>query len=73
MVHLVTLKAPNPNGVRLLVSSDQPGFQLYTPPDFTSVAIEPSQFVDAPNNPQFPSINLAPGMSRIQRTDYRFE
>lgn len=70
MVHLVTLKSPS--GVHLFVSSDQPGFQLYTPPDFSSVAIEPSQFVDAPNNPHFPTINLPPGMSRIQRTDYSF-
>ncbi len=71
MKELVRVTAPDV-GV-LVVGGDQPGFQLYTPGGFGSVAIEPSGYVDAPNNDNFPSIELKPGCSKTQRMSFKFE
>lgn len=69
--------------VKLEVSSNQPGFQIYTSNGFSgdppllfakhgSIAIEPSQYIDAGNNSKFPSINLQPGQTRSQQVSYKF-
>lgn len=66
---------------RMIVRSNQPGFQVYTAnhfgvdvsPSFESfgaVAVEPSIMVDAANNANFPTIVLSPGDSRTQVISY---
>lgn len=77
---VATVESPR---VMLEVVSNQPGFQIYTsngfsgdPPNWFakqgSVAIEPSQYIDAGNNGKFPSVSLAPGRTRSQRIIYKF-
>lgn len=77
---LVTVSSPK---MQLDVLSDQPGFQCYTangmngsgPGRFAqhgSIAIEPSEYIDAGNHRNFPSIVLHPGQTRLQRTVYKF-
>lgn len=61
------------NAPTLVVESDHPGFQVYTPDGFGSVAIEPSGYVDAPNNPNFPSIVVKPGCTTKSTMRFRFE
>lgn len=83
---LVTVVGP-PNDsdscVELVVSSDQPGFQMYTGNFFDGsldqgfakcgcVAIEPSGFNDAANQPKFPTAELAPSQTRQQVIRYNF-
>lgn len=66
---------------RLIVRSNQPGFQLYTANHFGAdvdpgfkafgaVAVEPSIMVDAANNAHFPTTMLSPGDSRTQVISY---
>lgn len=79
---LVSLKEPSSTW-SLHVHSNQPGFQVYTgngfPPEsgegfaqFGSVAIEPSEFIDAPNQTEFPSTLLDVGQTRTQIIQYQF-
>lgn len=75
MQDVVTLKDEK-SGRTMVVSSDQPGVQIYTGnwlsgspknhsgrsyEDYEGVAIEMQGFPDAPNKPQFPSQLLKPG------------
>jgi aldose 1-epimerase len=77
------------SGLRLEVSSTEPGMQLYTgskiggrPADgllgrpyeaFGGFCFEAQCWADAPNHPHFPSILLRPGETYAQETHYRFE
>lgn len=82
--HVVTIVAPTEDdlAVQLVVCSNQPGFQVYTANGFDgsgdgsfakfgSIAIEPNWFVDAPNHENFGSIELHPGMTRKQITQFK--
>lgn len=77
------ITAPSSGGesVSMTVLTDMPGFQFYTPKGFDegqpfkkfgSFAVEPSEFIDAPNHENFPSITLKPGCLRNQETVYKF-
>lgn len=84
LAELVTVVGPTlPSGasIELKVSSNQPGFQMYSanhfdasPPakyaKFGSLAIEPSGFIDACNQPSFPTIELKPDETRRQVIRY---
>lgn len=70
-------------GVQLDVLTNQPGVQIYTangmngssPQGFDkygSLAIEPSEFVDAGNHDNFPPCALKPAESRRQIITYKF-
>lgn len=86
MQSLVTVRAPSGEhgtGVEMEVVSNQPGFQMYTANGFDgsgpggfeqygSVAVEPSGYIDAGNNDQFPTIALEPSQTRRQIIAYRF-
>lgn len=63
------------------VLTNMPGFQFYTPSGFAegqpfrkfgSFAVEPSEFIDAPNNANFPPITLDPNKTRDQHIVYKF-
>lgn len=82
--HAVTFLVPqdDESAIQLEVYTNQPGFQLYTANAFDgsgvgsfekygSIAVEPSGFIDAPNHINFPSVELQPGMTRRQVTQYR--
>jgi aldose 1-epimerase len=82
MVHLVSVTAPS-SCIRMDVSSNQPGFQMYSADGFDgtghlafakkgSLAIEPSGYIDACNHSEFPSIFLKPGQYKEQTTMFRF-
>lgn len=75
-------------GRRLLVSSDQPGVQIYTGnwlagspenrsgrsyEDYEGVAIEMQGFPDAPNKPEFPSQLLKAGESYDRKIVFAFD
>lgn len=83
---VVTLKEPE-SGRKLVVSSDQPGVQIYTGnwldgsplnrsgkpyKDYEGVAIEMQGFPDAPNKPQFPSQLLKAGEEYLRRIKFTF-
>ena len=73
-------------GVAMDVYTDQPGVQLFTPPDFTymtgkggvkyglypAFCLETQHFADAMNHPHFPSIVLQAGEVFSSETIYRF-
>ncbi|NLI54791.1 MAG: galactose mutarotase [Clostridiales bacterium] len=73
-------------GVAMDVYTDQPGVQLFTPPDFSymigkggepygirpAFCLETQHFADAMNNPHFPSIVLRAGEVFSSETIYRF-
>ncbi len=73
-------------GIAMDVYTDQPGVQLFTPPDFSymtgkggvqygkhpAFCLETQHFADAMNNPQFPSIVLHAGEIFSSETVYRF-
>ena len=73
-------------GVAMDVYTDQPGIQLFTPPDFSYMAgkggvqygvnpafcLETQHFADAMNHPNFPSIVLQAGEVFSSETIYRF-
>ncbi|MBN1241498.1 MAG: galactose mutarotase [Spirochaetales bacterium] len=55
------------SGRRLEVASNAPGFVFYSG-DFAGCAgfcVEPSEFPDAPNRPEFPSSLIMPGTARV--------
>lgn len=75
------------NGVRLYISTTEPGLQVYNgsglPSDgpsalpgqiiapFAGIALEPQGWPDAPNHPHFPTISLVAGAEYRQQTCYR--
>jgi aldose 1-epimerase len=73
-------------GIAMDVYTDQPGVQLFTPPDFSymtgkggvkygprpAFCLETQHFADAMNNPHFPSIVLHAGEIFSSETIYRF-
>jgi aldose 1-epimerase len=73
-------------GIAMDVYTDQPGVQLFTPPDFSymtgkggvkygprpAFCLETQHFADAMNNPHFPSIILHAGEIFSSETVYRF-
>ena len=73
-------------GIAMDVYTDQPGVQLFTPPDFSymtgkggvkygprpAFCLETQHFADAMNNPHFPSIILRAGEIFSSETIYRF-
>lgn len=76
------------SGRRLVVSTDQPGVQVYTGnwlsgcpagksghayADYDGVAIECQNFPDAPNHPAFPSAILRPADLYTRQINYKFE
>lgn len=83
---LVTVFSPagkHGPGVEMEVSSNQPGFQMYTAngydgtgpgafDQYGSIAIEPSGYIDAENHPNFPSMALEASQTRQQLIKYRF-
>lgn len=66
------------SGLELHLATDQPGLQLYTgqtltPPwtRFGAVAVEPQDFPDAVNRPEFPPVVVRPGTPYRRRARYR--
>ena len=67
--------------IRMTVATDQPGIHIYdgrgpARPGRTThegIAVEAQGWPDAPNQPGFPSIELHPGETRVQTTEWRFE
>jgi len=73
-------------GIAMDVYTDQPGVQLFTPPDFTymtgkggvqygiypAYCLETQHFADAMNHPEFPSIVLHAGEVFSSETVYHF-
>jgi len=73
-------------GIAMDVYTDQPGVQLFTPPDFSymtgkggvkygkhpAFCLETQHFADAMNHPDFPSIILRAGEVFSSETTYRF-
>ena len=73
-------------GIAMDVYTDQPGVQLFTPPDFSymtgkggvkygprpAFCLETQHFADAMNHPNFPSIILRAGEIFSSETIYRF-
>jgi len=74
------------SGLTLVLSSDQPGLQVYDGehfvgepgtsgrpyPRLAGLALEPQRFPDAPNQPGFPSSVLRPGETYTATTTWRF-
>ena len=62
------------SGVTMTVATTEPGVQLYDcrHDGFKGIAVEAQGWPDAPNHPGFPAIALAPGESRCQITEWRF-
>ena len=56
----------------LVVRSDAPAVQLYTAEHLgrTGLAIEPQDFPDAPNHPDFPPVDLLPGQTYTTTTQW---
>lgn len=83
---LATITSPADEGgpgVEMTVSSNQPGFQMYTAngsdgsgagcfEQYGSVAVEPSGYIDAENHDNFPTTVLEPGETRAQRMTFQF-
>ena len=74
----LSLRSPA-SGLELHVATDQPGLQLYTGqtlkapwPRFGAIAIEPQDFPDAVNRPEFPPVVVRPGAPYRRRARYRF-
>ena len=69
------------SGLAMVVATTEPGVQLYdgrhaTRPGhgpYEGLAIEAQGWPDAPNQPDFPAIDLAPGTTLTQITEWRFE
>ena len=69
-----------PDGARLQLGTDQPGVQIYSgqklePPFIKhgALAIEPQDFPDAVNHPEFPDTILRPGQTYRRRSAYRLD
>lgn len=58
-------------GVRLDISTDAPGVQVYSGKPF-GIAVEPQHWPDAMHHPTFPSVVLRPGKTYRQTSIYRF-
>ena len=69
------------SGVAMVVATTEPGLQLYDGRaaerpgrgPYEGIAIEAQGWPDAPNQPQFPPIDLAAGATLTQITEWRFE
>ena len=48
-------------GLRMTLTSDQPGLQVFVPPSGDAVCLEPQAWPDAPNRPDYPGAILWPG------------
>ena len=66
--HLAAVLEDEASGRVLELRTDQPGLQIYSGAKlgapyqaFGGLALEPQKFSDAPNHPNFPSIQLEPG------------
>ena len=73
-----TLYSPK-SGIRLAVHTTQPGVQVFTGQNlvapfrtYGAVCLETQNFPDAPNNPEFPSAELAVGETYYQKTVLEF-
>ncbi len=57
------VRLTGPDGLTLVVRSDAPAVQIYTAEHLgrVGVAVEPQNYPDAPNHPEFPSAVLLPG------------
>lgn len=88
MIHGAVELSSAKSGRKLVVSSDQPGVQIYTGnwlagspknrsgrpyEDYEGVAIEMQGFPDAPNKPEFPSQLLKAGESYDRKIVFAFE
>ncbi|MCF5929746.1 galactose mutarotase, partial [Xanthomonas perforans] len=68
------------SGVALRISSDAPAVQVYEgqhldahhPGLGRGVCLEPQDYPDAPNHPNFPSTILRPGQTYRRSISYRF-
>ena len=67
------------SGLELRIATDQPGLQLYTGqtlkapwPRFGAMAIEPQDFPDAVNRPEFPPVVVRPGAPYRRHARYHF-
>jgi len=68
------------SGVRMTVKTNLPGLQVYGAyhfrsvyPDLHGLALEPENFPDAPNHPNFPSSILRPGETHRSFMSFTFE
>ena len=85
-VELIATAIDPIGGIAMDVYTDQPGVQLFTPPDFSymtgkgglqygphpAFCLETQHFADAMNHPHFPSIVLQAGEVFSSETIYRF-
>ena len=85
-VELIATAVDPIGGIAMDVYTDQPGVQLFTPPDFSymtgkggiqygthpAFCLETQHFADAINNPQFPSVVLQAGEVFSSETIYLF-
>ncbi len=68
------------SGRSMTLATTEPGIQLYDARNarrpghglYEGLAIEAQNWPDAPNHPGFPSIELRPGETRVQVTEWRF-
>ncbi|MEM7382581.1 MAG: galactose mutarotase, partial [Bacteroidota bacterium] len=61
------------SGIRMSVSSNQPGVVVFTPLSFAGICFETQNFPDAPNFPDFPNSILLPGQSYKNRAVFDFD
>ncbi len=69
------------SGVRMAVSTTEPGVQIYDGraavrpgrQPYEGIAVETQGWPDAPNQPGFPPIDLTPGRPVTQVTEWRFQ
>lgn len=68
------------SGVAMVIGTTEPGIQVYDnrkpgrpgKPAWEGLAIEPQHWPDSPNQPQFPSVTLPAGETRVQAMEWRF-
>lgn len=60
------------SGIRMTMTTDQPGVQLYTPPDAAAFCLETQHHPDSPHNPQWPGCVLEKGELYHSETVYAF-
>lgn len=77
--HLAAVLEDEASGRVLELRTDQPGLQIYSGAKlgapyqaFGGLALEPQKFSDAPNHPNFPSIQLEPGETYRHNSVFRF-
>ena len=86
MRNVAALRSPF-SGVKMTVSTTEPGLQLYTghklgPPvrghvkplyrAFSGICLEPQGWPDSPNHTDFPSALLLPGSQYVQKSEFTF-